>query len=292
MAHQTPTKSSPIPWCWPKPQQGHDPVHIYPGFETSCQSQEWRNQRALMLTKGKNANPALAEKLQACRKGSRCGSLACPECWRGGRRWETGAVMALLEKLGWSPGQGYAFTAIPTWLACAPGHLETHDLHKTESRLRTALARSEIADLPIIGGWDFSFNEHGEGSWTPHWQPHLYLLLPTATNPELVKRSLESVLPRSEACPRPLKYRSIDDAVAAITYAFKGNFKRRISYFDKDDRLDSRQLPLRPEQERELLTYLDQLAMTDRMFLRNVRRRGGRLVMCQRDCTTDIAESI
>ena len=244
-----------------------------------------------MLTKGKNANPALAGKLNACSRGTRCGSPACPECLRGFRRWITGAIMALLEELGWSPSQGYAFTAIPTWLACAPGHLAKLDLHKAESRLRTALARSEIADLPIIGGWDFSFNEHGEGSWTPHWQPHLYLLLPTATNPELVKRSLESVFPKSEACPRPLKYRSIDDAVAAITYAFKGNFKWRISYFDKDDRLDSRQFPLRPEKGCELLTVLDQLAMTDRMFLRNVRRRGGRMVACQRDRTTDIAES-
>lgn len=280
-----------IPWRWPLPAKRFDPACISPSFETAASSQKWRQTRVEVLKRGGNGNLMLADKLNACAESHRCGSGACPVCMRRFRRWVTGAAIVLFEEVGWLPGGGCAITAVPTWTARPLGGLATVELHKAENRIRKTLERSPLSNQPVIGGWDYSFNEHADGEWGGHWQPHLYLLFPHADDRDQVTRVMKDAIPKTDSCPRPIKCRNISDPMAAIGYAFKSSFKRRVSYYDKDGRADSRQMQLRPAQERELLTYLDQLGMTGRMFLRNVRRRGGRLVSCQRDRGADSEES-
>jgi hypothetical protein len=273
----------PIPWCWPQPPKEVDPKHVIKKFETFAKAQDWRRIRAGLMAK---YAPTTAAKLHVCRKGQWCGSPACSVCWRAFRRWFAGSVVTLLP-LNNGDSTGYAVTAIPTWLSVAPGKLSSIDLRKAGDRLRKALERSSLRDMAIVGGWDFSFNEHSNREWAAHWQPHLY-------DKAALKAELEDVFPPSQACPRPVKCTPLKNALSQATYAMKGAFFRRISFIDHKGHRNTRKRqppPLRPGQWRELLAYLDQLAMTDRMFLRNVRRRGGRLVLCQRDRTTDIAES-
>ncbi|TAN77819.1 MAG: hypothetical protein EPN20_01545 [Magnetospirillum sp.] len=222
----------------------------------------------------------MAEQLASCKKGERCGCGACPICLRRVRCWLSGALYLLLITLGWTRGQGYAVSVIPTWLACQAGHLSVSALLRAEHRIRKAISRSVLCDLVIVGGWDFSWNEDSDGAWGPHWQPHLYLVFLGAVTRAQIERELKRIFPGSPTTPKPVACEPLKDPVEVITYAFKACFFRRIGYVRKDNgKRDTRKdLPLRPAQERELLTVLDQLTITGRLFLRNVRRRGGRLV--------------
>lgn len=293
MAIRPKNKSKPFPWCCPLPPNRNDPAHQLPKFETEDGARWWRNERARMLVVGRNANPVLSEKLYSCSQRQRCGSAACPECMRQFRRWITGASMGLLDDTGCSHGTGFAITVVPEWAAQEPGKLASFDLDLANGRIRTALARSTCRDALVIGGWDFSFNSHSDKEWPPRWQPHLYLLFPMVKDKEELRAALDGTFPPSERNPRPIKIKPLIKSMEAITYAIKGVFKPRTSYIGDDGRCNTRtSLPLPPPLERELLTYLDGLGITDRMFLRNVRRRGCRLVACHREDDEDGGNSV
>jgi hypothetical protein len=275
----------------PAPPTHYDPALQLSKFETEEGCLRWRNERADMLRIGKNNNPGLADKLDSCSMHRPCGSSACPVCWCWFRRWTTGAFMGLLDDIGWSMGLGYAVTAIPGWAAREPGGLARFNISQAIGRLRTTLARSSCCNTLVVGGWDFSFNSHSANQWSPEWQPHLYLLFPMARDKEELKAALASTFPASDRNPRPLKIQQLNNPMKAITYAFKGVFNPRTSYIDNDGRRNTRTNHRLPGPiERELLTYLDQLGVTGRMFLRNVRRRACRLVAHQKNGSKSAAD--
>lgn len=275
------------PWGHHMPPREHDPKHL-PGFETRQEADARRKEVSKTIQPGLFTGH-LKTKLNECEARTPCRSAACPVDLRRMRRLLVGAGMALLDELGWEPGKGITASLVPNRKFVSE-KLHMFDIEAESERIRTRFARSSLADQPIFGGWDFSWNEHSDGEWTPFWQPHLYVLMPAVTDIKGVKSVLKNMFPAGDTVPRPVKVRALEAPLAAITYSYKAFFQRRITYVDQmDGRLDNRDLPLRPGQERELRLFLDQIGFTGRLFLRNIRRRGSQLVpepaarMCRRD---------
>jgi hypothetical protein len=274
----------PLLWIRLQPVKRHDPACKLDDFETKADADSWRKKRSHMFRSGRNANLSIAETLADCTYAHPCGSPACPSCMRQFRRYISGAFCSLLDEIGWSKGTGYAVTAVPNWAVVTPGELVKFDMNKANIRVRKVLERSNIRDALVVGGWDFSCNSSSSQSGTKFWQPHLYLLFPLIEDKEELRAALTRCFPSSELNPRPIYIEVLSDPLEAITYAFKGVFKLRTSYTDDNGRRNTRSRHRLPAPlERELLTYLDNTGMTDRMFLRNVRRRGCRLVANPRD---------
>lgn len=276
------------PWRHGRPSRDYDPKYRLPGFETRELAEERRQGVVAVLPKPGLFSSDLMTRMGECEAGNRCASASCPVCLRRMRRLLAGSGMELLEVLGWRPGLGVSACLVPG-IRFEVGQLHTFDMERENERLRARLARSALANHPLFGGWDFSLNEHSEGAWRPFWQPHLYLLMPTVEHAEGARGALKLMFPAGETAPRPVRLRVLTDPVKAITYSYKPFFQRRVSYLDQDGHLDNRDLPLRPEQERELRLFLDRVGFTGRLFLRNIRRRGDRLVPdpvalpCRRD---------
>lgn len=265
------------PWNHPPPPREHDPKYQLPGFETGHEADERRGKIVPILPKAGLFTGNLRIRLDECSPGDRCASAACPGCLRRMRRVLVGSGMALLDELHWEPGMGIIACVVPGTQFKA-GTLENFDIERESERIRTRFARSSLADQPIFGGWDFSFNEHSEGEWAPFWQPHLYVLMPAVTDIKEAKPVLKDTFAMADTVPRPVRIQALEEPLAAITYSYKAFFQRRITYVADNGRLNTSDRPLRPNQERELRLFLDHIGFTGRLFLRNIRRRGSRLV--------------
>ena len=129
----------------------------------------------------------------------------------------------------------------------------------------------------FIGGSDWSFNEHDEDRYQPHWSHHLYGFAAT-TDPEELKKALQRQFPKSDAIPRPVKVQVWDGKKRPIRYMLKPEFWRRIGTDDGErfDKANGEQRscratdkqPLRSSRKRELLLHLDEIGLQGRLVMR------------------------
>ena len=71
----------------------------------------------------------------------------------------------------------------------------------------------------------------------------------------------------------------MNDSAKAVTYLFKAIFKRRSRYTNTNGQARTKSLPLKGQELRELLQFLDQHPVGERLILRGIRRNGRRLVI-------------
>ena len=177
------------------------------------------------------------------------------------------------------PTNGSAISIVLPGTAVPMGKLHTLNLSALESRVRRLLRKTSLQDQPLIGGWDLSLNEAAGTKSSLHWAPQLFIVAPYLTDRLRARKEFSGLLIPNQDTPRPIKISPLTDPFGAVTYSMKSSFYRRISYIDKNGRRNTRHLPLRPFQERELLLFLDQIGIAARLFLLNVRRRGYQLVV-------------
>ena len=273
----------PHPWHLPPPPKEYDPAHQLEGFESEPEVYVRAIERHLILYGGTPQNRCLGYRIMRCNSSRPCGSAACPKCLRRFRQVETGRFLTFHSTLDMTVGQGYAVTIIPENAGHPAGELATRDIAKSNRALRRRLARSPLANEVVIGGWDFSFNDHSSGLWPPHWQPHLYLIFPLVTDRAWLKAELMKLFSKADGTPRPIRVVPFKDPLDQFTYAVKSAFKLRRSYLDSNDKPKTNALPLPIHRDRELLVFLDKLGWADRMFLRNVKRQGSLLVRCHHE---------
>jgi len=156
----------------------------------------------------------------------------------------------------------------------AVGDLHKANLLQINKRLQR---RYERAGLPLVlGGVDISLNEDSAGCWSPYWQLQVYGVtvdLPLAE----VKKRLAVNLPISERIPRPLRVRDCIEIHQGLSYIIKPMFIRRVSYVDPTGRLNTRKVPIKSAEMRELAVWLDQYPLTARYLLIGCRRYEDRI---------------
>jgi len=156
-----------------------------------------------------------------------------------------------------------------------PGQLTPDQHQRNVRRWKEAFGRAGVTWF--VGGSDWSFNEHQNERYQPHWSHHFYGFTAT-TDPADLKKRLQAQFPKTDAIPRPVKVQDWDGKKKPIRYMVKAKFWRRIGLdegqrFNKTNgkkrscRATDKQ-PLRSSQKRELLLLLDQIGLQGRLMFR------------------------
>jgi hypothetical protein len=251
-----------------------DPARRLFGFESMAVARRRRDRLVHILRRGARTHRQLAEMLGHCRKGRRCGSLACPVCMRCLRRWFVYSAMEVCNR-EW---EGALFvTVISPWFFADFGELHHLDLQVAKDRLRRQLDRCPtLSQAVILGGIDFSLNTDGIGNGGPRWSGHFHLIVFGAT-PEQIRAELGRFYSPGPDVPRPLHIRNVKEVMFAISYTLKSFFWDRRSFLGTDGKPKVKRYGLRSDAEREVVIFMDQFKPSQRIFLRNIRRRGTQL---------------
>jgi hypothetical protein len=224
--------------------------------------------------KHKPACQDLAEKLYLCKRNARCKSPACPECSTAAQDLVTEVARQFLKEKA-KTATIVCVSIVPADGITNPGQLSPAQHQRNIRRWKEALGRAGVTWF--IGGSDWSFNEHQDDRYRPHWSHHFYGLT-IAPDPEDLKKRLQAQFPKTDSTPRPVKVQAWDGNKEAIDYMMKPEFNRRIGSdegqrFNKDKgenrscRATDKQ-PLKSSQKRELLLHLDQIGLQGRLILR------------------------
>jgi hypothetical protein len=155
-------------------------------------------------------------------------------------------------------------------LSVPVGQLTPEFMEQANKKIEAILRRVGIKIF--VGGVDFSVNEDETGTVPPYIQPQAWILAPT----EEVRKAetkLRASFPKTITTPRPVKIKEWDGGLAALAYALKNTFVRRISIHREDPTglrnpyRDTRDRDLRVDQEIELLIALDRAGLHARLHL-------------------------
>lgn len=252
-------------------------------FETHQEAVKRRDKLITTLTRSTGDDKALAKNLRRCKKERRCQIEACPICMRHFRIWLLREGQMVLEE--GRRRRWYACTIVPAGLRVPPGELASFDPKKYVKKVQRKLRYSRLKGALVIGGIDFSFNTKNNKDL--HWQPHLYLLISTGRSrksKEQIRRGLERVFEWEPTADKPYNSKRVYSPRGALSYAYKALFGRRSGY-RANGRANTRDLPLKSPEQREIASFLSGYRPGDRLILRGMRRDGKRLrlLACRRD---------
>jgi hypothetical protein len=242
------------------------------GFETFAEAKKRVAQKIRILSRADKDQQRLSAKLERCRKGSRCESGACDVCLRLYRlRLYRRSQAIFTAHLDWTRA-----SVIPAGLLVAVGELSNAGLDAIASMIDKRLERSSLCKRLAFVGIDISYNLQDNKSLG--WQMHLYLLI-EGKNTLRLREAIKAAFPPEQTAPVPFQFQTMNDSGKAITYLFKAIFKRRSRYTNPNGQLRTKSLPLKGPELRELLQFLDQHSVGERLILRGIRRNGRRFTI-------------
>ena len=162
----------------------------------------------------------LANKLDACKRGTRCKSPACPECSSRPGAADRATIKKFLKEKA-KTATIVCVSIVPADGITNPGQLSLAQHHRNVRRWKEALGRAGVTWF--LGGSDWSFNEHEDERYQPHWSHHFYGFTAT-TDPEDLKKTLQAQFPKTDAIPRPVKVQEWDGKKRPIGYMIKSKF--------------------------------------------------------------------
>jgi hypothetical protein len=241
-------------------------------FETFEDALMWRKVHRKLLLSGTRPQRQVAHQLNSCRKGTRCEIDNCRVCERGFRlQWIGEAIKIVLQRPHWT-----RCSVIMEGLLVPYGHLSTFNLKGTIKLIQKRLERSGISDRIVIGGLDVSLNLNNNN--LIGWQFHLYLIV-ESENDKTLQEAVKAAFAPEPSAAKPYDFREVANHLKAISYAYKALFKRRSAYIDADGKPQTRDLPLKGRDLRELLQFLAKHKVGSRAILHGVRRNGKSLAL-------------
>jgi hypothetical protein len=154
-------------------------------------------------------------------------------------------------------------------------------LHKLEAKaalttLKRQIERAALPSLVIMGGLDLSLEIDRRHGNHDAWQLHVHLIHYGCTRGEL-RKALRSYYPPTDEVSRPIQSKRVGNRVEALSYCHKGVWQRYSNDFNDAGELTRRLYPLRDEEWREVLRYLDRYSFNELLVLKGVRRVGSEL---------------
>jgi hypothetical protein len=216
----------------------------------------------------------LANKLASCGSNQRCLSLACPEC---SFAWKAVTTAVAFPCLRAHPDRKkiVCVSVVPADGMITPGKLAAEQHVRNSRRWKEGLGRAGVTWF--LGATDWSWNEHAQDRYEPHWSEHFYGFTATDDLEEL-KRKLHEQFPTTDPIPRPITVRAWNGSKKALQYMVKPDFFRRIGTdegqrFDKNEAVQREcratdKQPLRSEERFDLLIHLDQIGIQGRLLMR------------------------
>jgi hypothetical protein len=120
-----------------------------------------------------------------------------------------------------------ALSIVDASLSVPAGELTAAHIQTVKKRMQAILTKAGITTS--IGGIDFSANEDENHAFDPHWQPQ-YWILALGDQVNASEREIRKRFPKTATVPRPVKIKEWDGNQAALGYALKNTFVRRVSY--------------------------------------------------------------
>jgi hypothetical protein len=251
---------------------------LWGGEPTAEEVEDGRLKRVRFLRGHSRSNPnalRVAERLEACSRGNPCLSGACPECGRFFQRAWVRKSRAVIRSMSVLDAELIAISLVPPKSRVPQGQLQRFDAVNMQRRVKY---RFDGADIGVaIGGIDFSFNEDRNGSYSPFWCPHAYII--TATNNRKVLASKLTDFGITIEIPRPKKITKFNNIALRRSYSMKMHFHRRIGYDDQRKQEDesiryfrnSSRDRLRAVERIELFIFLDQIGFAARAIFRGIK---------------------
>jgi hypothetical protein len=242
------------------------------GFETFADAKERRAQKIRILSQNDKEQQRLATKLERCRKESRCESGACDICLRLYRlRLFRQTSQVLAARPHWTRA-----SVVPAGFLLPLGELRKVELKALGEMIEKRLERSSLRRRIVLAGIDVSLNLQDNN--IIGWQLHLYMLI-EGENTLRLREAIKAAFPPEPTAAIPYDFDEVKVPSNCVTYLFKAIFKRRSRYTTANGQPRTKSLPLKGPELRELLLFLDQHFVGERLILRGIRRNGRRLVI-------------
>jgi hypothetical protein len=156
------------------------------------------------------------------------------------------------------------------------GKLANVELKALGEMIDKRLERSSLRRRIVIAGIDISLNLQDNN--IIGWQLHLYMLI-EGENTLRLREAVKAAFPPERTAPIPYDFDEVNVPSNCVTYLFKAIFKRRSRYITANGRPTTKTQPLKGPELRELLQFLDQRPIGERLILRGIRRNGRTLVI-------------
>jgi hypothetical protein len=252
-------------------ESGYWSEMLWPREPNKCQAYAERLRRIKCLRKHIHYSPAIkiiADRLSSCEHGERCLSGACTECHKLFQRWCVRHSDGVID--GNQNKELVAITIIPSDPLVRPGELHNFSVANMHRRIKYALLKAEV-DV-AIGGVDYSFNEHADEKYPPHWCPHVHLIAATE-NKKRLRAALRESFSHNDSVPYPICIKSFDNSAYGWSYIWKSACIRRVGYYEQSDKggdqenSNTRGDKLRVKERLELFLHLDQVGLASRIML-------------------------
>ena len=167
-------------------------------------------------------------------------------------------------------------SVVPAGFLLSLGELTNVELKALGEMIDKRLERSSLRRRIVMAGIDISLNLQDNN--IIGWQLHLYMLI-EGENTLRLREAIKAAFPPEPTAPIPYDFDEVNDPSNCVTYLFKAIFKRRSRYTNANGQSRTKSLPLKGRELRELLQFLDQHSVGERLILRGIRRNGRRLVI-------------
>lgn len=243
-------------------------------YDRDGEVQQMQQERIRWLRKKCKKYPAVADRLESCCAEEPNGSGGCLSCSHAAQAMIADAARRFLKKRK-GDGTIVCVSVVPVDGIVKPGKLSAAGYNRAVRRWKERLGKAALTWF--IGATDFSFNNHENDRYEPHWSVHFYGVTVT-DDPKGLKRRLRKYFGKSDVIPVPVQVKVWDGKKKALRYILKPNFWARIGRDDVEHGsganngrrssrdTDKQRLP--SKRKRELLVLLDQVGIQGRLVMK------------------------
>jgi len=267
----------------PVPNRRWDPVRHCTSFESLASAKWRRNDLISDLERGNAEHHALAKRLLACRRASRCGSLACTICMRRYHRWIAAESLRFLQHRSRSTVLQVRATLSP--FRCRFGCVD-FDLPKIHAWLRDELLGSGFGDLIVLGGINLT-----PLAWDPllrseAWAVRLDLLMTggeRVVSKAAIRKVFERFCPSNEDDGPQVWVQKVDcdcDCTVRLydpLYYVVADYENLHTHNDEELPVHLFEVPVHAGVHRDMAVFLDHWRFSNLLFLQRAELSGWRI---------------
>jgi hypothetical protein len=205
----------------------------------------------------------LATLMSRCGPRARCGLGSCPRCSRAFQRWCVTQIPAWLDDASGLHTVG--ISVVVPGASARKGDLQDFDFPKFMDDVRETLITTGLVTKAVLG-LDVSFNDFSQRKLHSRWQMHVYGFCQTESR-EKLRDALKVAYPATATVSRPVRTRRFDWSAKAISYGFKFQHVRRVSYRDDTERWNTKTRRLQAHEHIELMMALSGLGLAGRLVV-------------------------
>jgi hypothetical protein len=207
---------------------------------------------------------SLADLLENCGPGHRCGSAACLMCGTAAKQFFVECVDILWPK----PTPLNSYTLIAPAFQRPLGNLDSIDFESIRSFTRKWLKSAGFGKLKALGFIDLCHSIDCR-TGCEEWTPHIHMLTPV-DGCEGLTPALNSALDSKGRVPIPVRGEVVRDRNRQVTYVFKPRPQRAIRYATYGANARPTKHWLKRLQQVEALLWLGRNSALDRAVLINL----------------------